>query len=422
MYLTKKHLLNLKYIIPIYPLLLLTGPFLPDLILTFAAIIYIIYLSKNKGWTNFLNKKYNKIFFILYFIMVISSLFSEYPLYSLKTSIFHIRFIFFLNAIIYVYNNDSNLFKNFCLVNFFTLIFVSFDTIFQFYMGYNIFGLSSGNSARIGSFFGKELIVGSFLSRLFPFFIIYLFFFNEKSINIFIKFAAIFFVGIAIYFSGERTSFAYFLISFFAIFLIIKNKKTIIFLVLVLFITLSYVALKNVKSYNRMILQTINQIYDNKSKKIFFFSKEHTVLAKISIKMFKNNKILGVGPKNFRNECFNNTEKYIFLEEYAPDHYCTTHPHNIFFQFLAETGVLGTLFYLVFFISIIRLFLIEIFRIQKNIISIFLLISLIISIFPFAPSGQFFNNWLSIFLFFFLSFLIKDSKNVTQHNLKNTDK
>jgi hypothetical protein len=162
-----------------------------------------------------------------------------------------------------------------------------------------------------------------------------------------------------------------------------------------------------------MVVQTLNQIYDNKNNKLFFFSKEHTVLLNISMKMFKDNKILGVGPKNFRKECFNNEEKYIFLKEYNPDHYCTTHPHNIFFQFLSETGIVGTLFYVIFFISVIKLFLKKIFVKQKNTKSIFLVIALIISIFPLAPSGQFFNNWLSIFLFLTLSFLIQDSKKVT---------
>ena len=225
MFFTKEHLLVLKYVIPIFPLLLLTGPFLPDLILSLTAMFYVIYITKNRSWADFFNQNYNKFFLILYLIMIISSLLSDYVLYSLKTSIFYIRFIFFLNVIIYISNNDKNLLKNFCVVSFFTLIFVSFDTIFQFYFGYNIIGLETGNKVRMGSFFGEELIVGSFLARLFPFIIIYLFFFNEKSINIFTGFATILFIGIAIFLSGERTAFLFFLISLFYIFLLIKKKK-----------------------------------------------------------------------------------------------------------------------------------------------------------------------------------------------------
>jgi len=418
MFFTKKNLLVLKYIIPIYPLLLLTGPFFSDLVLSLTAIFYVIYITKNRSWADFFNQNYNKFFLILYFIMIISSLLSDYVLYSLKTSIFHIRFIFFLNAIIYIYNNDKNLFKNFCIVSFFTLIFVSFDTIFQFYFGYNIIGLESHNKVRMGSFFGEELIVGSFLARLFPFLIIYLFFFNEKSLSIFISFATIFFVGVAIFFSGERTSFLFFLISLFSIFLIIEKKKILIIFSIIFLIIFTFITFKNKNFLERMVYQTINQVYNFENKKVFFFSKEHSVLSMISIEMFKEHKIFGVGPKNFRNYCYRNEKNYEFLKEYKPDHYCSSHPHNIFFQFLSETGIIGVSFYVLFFIIITKIFFSELFKNKRNIKIIFLSISTIISIFPFAPSGQFFNNWLSIILFLNISFLIGELKTNASPNLK----
>ena len=168
---------KLKYLIIIYPILLLTGPFFSDLFLVLISVLYILYITKNKSWANFFNKKYNRIFLILYIILVLSSLFSDYLLYSLKTSVLYIRYVFFFNAIMLIYEKDKNLFQRFCQINFFTLMFVSFDTIFQYNFGYNIIGLVSSNNVRMGSFFGDELIVGSYLSRLFPYLIIYLFFF-----------------------------------------------------------------------------------------------------------------------------------------------------------------------------------------------------------------------------------------------------
>mgnify|MGYP007000106190 CR=1 len=38
---------------------------------------------------------------------------------------------------------------------------------FQFFTGANLFGLEI-NNVRVSSFFGDELIMGSYLSRLFP--------------------------------------------------------------------------------------------------------------------------------------------------------------------------------------------------------------------------------------------------------------
>lgn len=419
---TTSNFVKLKYFIIIYPPLLLTGPFFPDLFLTLISIFYIGYVTHNKSWGDFLYKKYNKIFFVLYIVLVSSSLFSDYVLYSLKTSALYIRYIFFFNAIIFLYEKDKNLFQNFCQINFLTLSIVSFDTIFQYFFGYNILGFETNNETRMGSFFGDELIVGSYLSRLFPYLIIYLFFFNKDKINYIIKFIPLIFVGVAIFLSGERTSFLFFLLTIFSIFIIVKNKKSLLIAFLIFFALTSYIVSKNTNLLNRMVYQTINQIYDFENKKIFFYSKEHTVLAKISIKMFKENKILGVGPKNFRNVCFDNPNEYKFLQNYKPDHYCSTHPHNIFFQFLSETGIIGTIFYLFFFIYILRIYLNECYKYKKNIKIIFLLISLLISVLPFVTNGQFFNNWLSVYLFLTLGFLITELNTASQHDLKNIDK
>lgn len=414
--------IKIKYLIIIYPLLILTGPFLPDLFLTLISAFYIIYITKNKAWKNFLNKKYNKIFLILYIILILSTLFSEYLLYSLKTSALYIRYIFFFNAIIFICEKDKNIFENFCRINFFVLIIVSFDTIFQFYFGYNIIGLETDNDYRMGSFFGKELIVGSYLSRLFPYLLIYLFFFNKYKTNQIIKFIPIIFIGIAIFVSGERTSFIFFLIAACALFVILKNKRLLLITSIIFLILSTFIASINTNLLSRMVYQTINQFYDFENKQIFFYSKEHTVLSMISIKMFKENKILGVGPKNFRHECFNNPKKYEFLKDFKPDHFCSTHPHNIFFQFLSETGLIGIIFYLIFLISVFRLFINECKKNKKNIKLIFLLISLIISVMPLLPSGQFFNNWLSIYLFLNVGFLISELKSNSQYDLKNIDK
>ena len=71
------------------PFFLITGPFLSDLALTIVAILFIINSIKNK-----LIKYYKSIFFIyfilFYFYLVISSLLSNYILFSLESSLFYL--------------------------------------------------------------------------------------------------------------------------------------------------------------------------------------------------------------------------------------------------------------------------------------------------------------------------------------------
>ena len=62
----------------------------------------------------------------------------------------------------------------------------------------------------------------------------------------------------------------------------------------------------------------------------------------------KDNKILGIGPKNFRIKC---KEKKYQISELT----CSTHPHNTVLQLMSETGILGFMFYFTSYIFFIPL-------------------------------------------------------------------
>ena len=112
--------------------------------------------------------------------------------------------------------------------------------------------------------------------------------------------------------------------------------------------------------------------------------------------LFKKNIIFGVGPKGFRHYCRS--------VQYDPEiGICSTHPHNTLIQILAETGLIGFLFY----ISAILYILFKIFKsyssfVTQDVKSYFLIVSigLLINLFPFLPSGNFFNNWISLINFY----------------------
>lgn len=56
--------------------------------------------------------------------------------------------------------------------------------------------------------------------------------------------------------------------------------------------------------------------------------------------MFSDNKLFGQGSNTFRILC--SSEKFRISDK---NEGCSTHPHNIYVQILAETGLIGVFFY-----------------------------------------------------------------------------
>ena len=113
-----------------------------------------------------------------------------------------------------------------------------------------------------------------------------------------------------------------------------------------------------------------------------------------------------MGPKGFRHFCRS--------VDYDPkEGVCSTHPHNILAQTLSELGLVGLFFYLTFVIFLIKnIFAIKNKKDENFETNSFLIISigLLIHLFPFLPSGNFFNNWISSFIYFKIGLLLYSHK------------
>ncbi len=130
--------------------------------------------------------------------------------------------------------------------------------------------------------------------------------------------------------------------------------------------------------------------------------------------MFEDNPILGTGPNTYRKYCDN--EKYQYISPYSTSSYtysaCSTHPHNTFLQIIAETGIIGLLFFTILIIYFSRLVLIHIYLkliIKKQLLTdyqICLFACFLCSLVPFVPSLNFFNNWINIIYYIPIGFYL----------------
>lgn len=392
------------------PFALITGSFLPDLLLTLSSIILIILLIRNSE-LKFFNKKFFFYFLFFYSLLIFSSLTSSNIKFSIQSSIFYIRFIIFIFVTIYLIKKNKNLFNYlfYIFIIIYSILFL--DTLFQFFNGKNIIGLYYPHETnfRNTSFFGDRGILGSYIVRLLPLLLalISIKFNNNLYYKNYFIISYIFLSGAIILLSGERTSLFLFCLFILLTFIFVTDLRKPIFLSFLIFIFFSFFALSSSeKLYSRTIKQPFNQIFEfnkntpeliQKNKKQFtIFSNIYESHYKIALKMFKEQPVFGHGPKMFRDYC-NRPENY--LSEGA----CTTHPHNVLLQLLSETGLVTTAFVYFFFCYIIFTLIRNLFLESKEKITqpqLFLMILIVVNLFPFSPSGNFFNNWLNVVYYY----------------------
>ncbi len=374
----------------LFPLWLLTGPFLPDLILSLGALGFLYICFRDKRFDYF---KFRAFYIFLAFcvVCIVSSLFSDDILLSFESSLFYFRFGIFVCLVCYLINKDIHFLKYFfyCLLAVFC--FLIFDGYFQFLLGFNVFGQELIGGFHVTSVFDRPKL-GSFLARLFPLLLDLMIMLKVKD-----KYLAIFggllfiLIDVLVYLSGERTSFVYMMLSSIFIVLLIDRLKYIRLITLLLSLALIIgITIVSPTVKKRMVNTTLEQLGVG-GDKVVIFSPNHDSHIKTAFNMFLDKPILGHGPKMFRVKCSD-------LKYAVGINPCSTHPHNFYVQLLAETGVIG----FSFLFSALCYVLYCAYRQLKSIVlkkkryltdyQVCLLAGILISVWPFSPNGNFFNN------------------------------
>ena len=404
--------MNLNYVLSfkkilfiLLPISLVSGPFLSDLSISLMAISFIIIALSKKDYKYFNNRFFYIIAVWNLYLILISSLSTDL-VHSLSSSLFYWRHGLFALSVWYLLDNDKNILKNFTwsLTSIFLLLLIDAYLIFAFDV--DLLG-SNYRGTRLSGLFIDEYILGNYLSRLLPLVFAMMTIVYHKS-PIMITLSMLLLIGsdIIIYVSGERTAFFYLMLSTILIIIFIDKWKMIRFISFVcsmIIIVIISFSVPNIKE--RMIDKTLdstNILADE--EEIVVFTPVHQSGYKSAYKMFINNIFVGVGPNMFRFEC--NNPKY-----YEPNG-CSTHPHNTYLQLLAETGIIGAAPIIFSFFFVCFLFLKQsisiLFKKTRAIsdINVCLLAAVMITLWPIAPSLNFFNNWNSIVIYLPIGFII----------------
>jgi O-antigen ligase len=281
---------------------------------------------------------------------------------------------YFCLLISFLISQDKIILKYF----YYTLLLTFSVLIFYALIEY-IFHLNK-HPSRISSFFGEELILGSYLSRLLPL-ITALFFIRKnksnKEKNFFLIFFALTYLVILI--SGERAAFFYVNLTLLIFIFFIKINKKKLLLVITIFLSIFFIFMLSIKfneTGKRLLERYTLSIYismnlssffskkdelSNKNSnnlktsnistnKLVIFTEGHEALYLTAFKMFLDKPIIGHGPKMFRVKCSDPNYSSGKLS-------CMTHPHNFYIQLLAETGIVGFSFLFGLFVYTVYLFI-----------------------------------------------------------------
>jgi len=402
-------------LLSIFPLLFFVGT---GAVNTCIIILDIVFISEIliKKRLNFLK---NYIFYslvLLWITFLINIFFSIDPSNSFSRGFGFIRFIFFIMLILYYFNINNEKYKKIILYSWLIIFSItSLDLIFELVNGKNILGFESYIHGRLAGFFNDELIVGHFYYAFILIILSFIFkIFSNKKLNIINKeydlknFIYIFiFLFLTISFLiGERSNFIKVLIMIllFTFFFETRLFKFKIILFSLFFISVFLIIYTNDQYKRRFVSQFINVYLENPRENII--NSVHGGHYSTALKIYNNNKVFGVGIKNYSKEIKKKEYKAFF---YYNSKDPSTHPHQIHFEFLAELGLFGYFSLMFFFIYHFYIFIKK-----KNFndnLSLSGLLFVFTSLLPLLPSGSFFTSHAATLFWMNFAFMNLNQKN-----------
>ena len=385
---------NLKNYFPyLLPLLLIFSRSLADITIILISILFLYHSYKNIGWQWVKEKWF--CFALVFFIycLTINTAMSINPTGTFAYSIFFIRWPIFSMALAYWILNDLKSLEKFLISLTIILIFIIFDTWWQFFFEYDIFGFEkSPNNRLTGPFNGNEH-VGSWIAKLAllpPLFLV-LFWGKKLTSGINIMYFFIFFLifFLSVFITGERMALLLVTTSIFITLIglildkIISIKKLFIlgFMSFLLILIFSYFF---PDTTYRSFFSTIDKIAN-------WRTSDYGFVWQTAFEVWLQSPFIGVGLHEYRGACNDfaqSTPGYL----HAIGRAACFHPHNISLQLLSETGIFG---FFIFYTMVISLAIssLKIYYLKRKWLYFSLTFCIIFSCFlPIASSTSFFSN------------------------------
>ena len=426
-----------SYLFLLIPLFLITGPAIPDIVITVGSIFGIFYFVYLKKYKNFIKTNLFRISIIFWFSLILISIFSYNKINSFQDSIIFIRFLLIPIFCYFLFFKNKKIFENLLILIFVLVLFVSIDTIYQFLnytseegFGEDLLGFKSNWYGRLTGPFGNELIPGSYVSKLGLLGFVFLISTKELENKTVLQSIYLSLILLVCYISGERMAFATFALSLFILFIFLNGFRKSIFLSIIfgalLILLVNYFhpfyndfkVIESTQYHQGQIIEKFYKCEDNNTQicsKIInvqpnffeviknFSTSAYGEIYKLSYMMFIDNPITGIGINNFNYLC-NNNELYKNVMVYYD---CASHPHNIYIQWITEGGIIVLFCFILYLFFLTKFIVKNIGEKKYKIISLVILISMF---WPIMSTGSLIKNWYGITTFFIIGICMCLSK------------
>ena len=418
-----------SYLFLLLPFFLITGPAIPDVIISTGAIfaiLYIIFLRKYKQIFHFNILRITILFWIS---LIFISFFAYNKTISFQDSIIFIRFLLIPISIYFIFFKNNKYLDLFLLFIFVIVVLVCLDTLYQFFnysskegFGKDLLGFKSTWYGRLTGPFGDELIPGSYVSKFGLLGYVFLISKKKLSSNIFIQSSYLSLILLVTYVSGERMAFATFSLGLAFLFIFLNEHRKSILISIILGVILIFSIIKLHPFYNDFkVIESKEYHQGLKIEKKFkceensqkmctkiievqpnfieviknFNTSAYGEIYLLSIKMFADNPITGIGLNNYKYLCKSNNSYKNLMTNYN----CASHPHNIYIQWLTEGGIIVFLLFILYLYYLIKFIIFNNGERKYKIIS---LVIILIMFWPVMSTGSLIKNWYGISTFFII--------------------
>lgn len=396
----------LQFLIILSPLSITIGKAGADIWASSIAVLYLLNCAIKKD-CSFLLENWLRYALILWAYSIIRGLFTADAVYSLTKTIPWVRFIFFAAAIQAYAMKNPKIVKQILITTAVAAIFLTIDSLFQYFTGKDFFGKSLFQEAGYIRLTGpySKMVVGYIITTLSLPFISYLIFKlhwqkGHYLKNIFYS-SIILLIYTTVLMSGERSALIQITCG---ILMILAAAKININNIMKMFFAILFITI--------MAYFLMPQVFQRQFLSVYHIARNfndsvYGILWDAGIRLGLNNVFLGIGPSNFEEECL----------KFAS--FCRSHPHNIFIEWFAEYGIIGLILFLFFIITIlleVKNFYLGIERKYYKYILTGLLAAFIVKLLP-LPSSGFFKNWYGVPFWFIIGWMMA-FKNPNYSNAK----